>query len=91
MQELRALGETVESVPVMLDATSKLIKSLHGMNQELRTQGLVDEEEFDSTAGALGSISIRLGGYGDSAAALLGRTRGIIKLVSQYISNQDAY
>ncbi|KAF4312785.1 hypothetical protein GTA08_BOTSDO11761 [Botryosphaeria dothidea] len=86
MQELRALGETVESVPVMLDATSKLIKSLHGMNQELRTQGLVDEEEFDSTAGALGSISIRLGGYGDSAAALLGRTRGIIKLVTDALN-----
>ncbi|GME53177.1 hypothetical protein GTA08_BOTSDO11761 [Neofusicoccum parvum] len=86
MQDLRALEEMVESVPVMLKATSNLVKSLLKMNKELHTQPLYDEEEFNITASALESISIRLDGYRDSADALLERTRGIIKLVTDALN-----
>lgn len=82
MQSLRSLEERFMVVPVILQATLRILHALRIMNDDLALGGTFDEAERTLVNDVLGAIEVRAQGYMVTADTLCKRNSGLMKLAS---------
>ncbi|KAF2490695.1 hypothetical protein BU16DRAFT_565631 [Lophium mytilinum] len=86
MDKLRRLEVKVQSIPVILTATSNLVDCLSKSNVMFAAEELYDRAEYDGVAVALDHIGVRVRGYQSSTESIGIRLKGLIKLVADTLS-----
>ncbi|KAL1640085.1 hypothetical protein SLS58_007352 [Diplodia intermedia] len=92
MRSLRGLEERVQTVPVTLRQTERLVRKLQQLDRCMLQQASYARAEHDATANALAAVAVRLEGYQTAARALEMRIQGILRLVTDALNvkNQNA-
>ncbi|KAL0252252.1 hypothetical protein SLS55_010694 [Diplodia seriata] len=92
MRSLRGLEERVQSVPVTLGQTVRLVQTLQQLDRHMLQHASYAQSEHAATANALAALMVRLEGYQTSAKALELRIQGILRLVTDALNvkNQNA-
>ncbi|KAL1614366.1 hypothetical protein SLS54_009793 [Diplodia seriata] len=92
MRSLRGLEERVQSVPVTLGQTVRLVQTLQQLDRSMLQHASYAQSEHAATANALAALMVRLVGYQTAAKALELRIQGILRLVTDALNvkNQNA-